>query len=71
MRLCCTALCQIAFRLYHANSHNANEWSKLIESIYPKSNSYFLMDKAYEYDKTLALVEAHDFIPVVFPAKKS
>ena len=29
------------------------------------------MDKAYEYDKTLALVEAHDFIPVVFPAKKS
>ena len=27
------------------------------------------MDRAYEYNKILVLVESHGFIPVVFPKK--
>ena len=51
------------------NSHDAHEWNKLIESIYSKNNSYLLVDRAYEYDKTIALAKAHGFHSVVPPKK--
>ena len=48
---------------------NRSQNTQDIESIYPKNNSYLLMDRAYEYDRTIALVKAHGFYPVVSPKK--
>ena len=65
--LCCTALRPLAFCLSPGNFRNAAEGRELIEFIYPKNNSYLLMDRSYEDNKTLALSEAHGFCPVVSP----
>ena len=58
-----------SFHLFPGSSHDAPEGRKLIESIYPKNNSYRLMDRAYEDDKTIALDKAHGFHAVVLPKK--
>ena len=71
LRLCCTFLCPVVFRLSPGNSHDVPEGRKLIESIYSKNNNYLLMDRAYENDKTLALTKNHRFKTVVPPKKKS
>ena len=47
--------CSVVFRLSHGNSHTAPKGRRLIVYIYPKDNSYLLMDRAYEDNKTLAL----------------
>ena len=59
LHLCCTALCSVAFHLFPGNSHDAPEGRKLIKSIYPKNDSYLLIDRAYDNDKTLDLAKAH------------
>ena len=59
----------VVFRLSPGNSHDALEGSKLIESIYPKDNTSFLMNGAYENGKTISLAKAHDFHAVVSPKK--
>ena len=69
LHLCYTASCPVVFHLSPGNFHNAPEGRKLIEFIYPKNNSYFLMDRAYEDDKTRALAKAHGFYLVVPPKK--
>ena len=69
LHLCCKASCPVVFHLSPGNSHDAPEGRKLIKSIYPKNNSYILMDRAYEDDKTIALAKAHGFHPVVPPKK--
>ena len=46
-----------------------HEGRKLIESTYSKSNSYLLIDRAYEDSKTLALSEAQGFHAVISPKK--
>ena len=51
------------------NSHDTPEGRKLIESIYAKNNSYLLMDRPYEDNKTIALAKAHGFHTVVPPKK--
>ena len=56
LHLCCTSSCPLVFHLSPRNSHDAPEGRKLIESIYSKNNNYLLMDRAYEDDKTLILV---------------
>ena len=63
--------CPVVFRLSPGNSHDAPEGTKLIESIYSKNNNYFLIDRAYEDDETLALAKNHGFKTVVPPKKKS
>ena len=40
------------------------------ESIYSKNNNYLLVDRSYEDDKTLALLEDHGF-KIVIPPKKN
>ena len=69
LNLCFAPLCLIVFRLSSDNSYDAPEGKKLIESIDSKNNNYFLMDRAYENDKTIALAKAHAF-HVVVPTKK-
>ena len=61
--------CLVIFHLSHGNSHGVHEVRKLIKSTYPKNNTYLLVDRAYENDKTLVLAEAHGFITVVPPKK--
>ena len=53
----------------HGNPNDAPEGRKLIKSIYLKNNSYILIDRAYEDDKTIVLAKAHGFRPVVPPKK--
>ena len=65
----CTDSCPVIFRLSPSDSHNAPKGMKFIESIYPKNNSYLLMDKAYEDDKTIAFAKTHDFHPVITSKK--
>ena len=67
--LYCTALCPVLFHLSPGNFHNASRGRKLIESIYSKSNSYLLVDRAYEDDKTIAFAKTHDFHPVITSKK--
>ena len=67
--LCFAASCSVVFYVSSSNSYDAPEGKKLIESIDSKNNNYFLMDRAYENDKTIALAEAHAF-HVVVPTKK-
>ena len=69
LHLRCTASCPVVFRLSPDNFHDTPEGRKLIESIYPKNNSYLLMDRAHEDYKTLALAKAHGFCTVVPPKK--
>ena len=69
LRLCCPPSCPAVFRLSPDNSHNAPKERKLIESIYSKNNNYFLMDRAYEDDKTLVLAKTYGFHTVVPPKK--
>ena len=64
----------IGFYLYFVQTLSSNfcyvpEGRKLIESIYPKNNSYLLMDRVYEYDKTIALIKTQGFHAVVPPKK--
>ena len=65
----CTASCPLVFRLSPGNFHDTPEGRKLIESIYSKNNSYFLVDRAYEGDRTIALARAHGFHAAVPPKK--
>ena len=67
--LCCTSLRPLAFCLSPGNFRNAAEGRELIEFIYPKNNSYLLMDRAYEDNKTLALPKAHEVHSVIKPKK--
>ena len=69
LHLCWTSLYPVAFHLFPGNSHGAPTGRKFIESIYPKNNSYLLVDRAYEDDKTIALAKAHGFHPVVHSKK--
>ena len=52
-----------------SKSHDAHDGRKLIESIYHKNNTYLLMDRAYEDDKSIALASAQDSHAVVPPKK--
>ena len=67
--LCCIVSCSVVFRLSPGNSHDAPEGKKIIESIYPKNNSYLLTDRVCEDDKTTALAKAHGFHLVVHSKK--
>ncbi len=58
------------------NNHQNNSIARsignlttLIKSIYSKNNNYLVMDRAYEDDKTLALVKNYWFRIVVLPKK--
>ena len=59
----------MVFRLLPGNYHGAPEGRKLLESLYSKNNNYFLMDRAYEDDKTLVLAEDRHFYTIVHPKK--
>ena len=61
LHLYCTSSCPVVFRLSPGNSHDATEGRKLIESIYPQNDSYLLLDRTYEDDKTIALAKAYYF----------
>ena len=61
LQSCCASLYPIVFHSSPANSPDAPEGRKLIESIYPKNNNYFLMDRAYEDNKTIALAKVTAF----------
>ena len=69
LHLCCTVSCLVVFCLSPGNLYDASKKIKLIESIYPKNNSYLLMDRVYEDDKTIALAKTHGFNAVVSPKK--
>ena len=69
LHLYCTASCPVVFRFSPGNSYDASGGRKLIKSIYPKNNSYLLMDRAYEDDKNRALAKFHGFHLVVPPKK--
>ena len=64
------SFCPVVFRLYPGNSHDVPEERKLIESIYPKNNSYLLIDRTHEDNNTLSLAKDHGFHAVV-PSKKN
>ncbi len=66
LHLCCTSSCPVVFRLSPVNSHDFHEE----RNIYCKNNNCLMMDKAYEDDKTLALLEDHGF-KIVIPPKKN
>ena len=66
LRLCCTSSCPVVFRLSPVNSHDFHEE----RNIYSKNNNCLMMDKAYEDNKTLALLEDHGF-KIVIPPKKN
>ncbi len=66
LRLCCTSSCPVVFRLSPINSHDFHEE----RNIYSKNNNCLMMDKAYEDNKTLALLEDHGF-KIVIPPKKN
>ena len=51
------------------NCHDAPEGGKLIESLGFKAGRHLLMDRAYEDDKTRALVLKQGLISVVHPKK--
>ena len=69
LHLYCTALCPLAFPLSPSNSYDAPEGRELVESMYSKNNTYLLMDRAYEADKTITLAKTHGFHAVVPPKK--
>ena len=65
----CTDSCLVIFRLSLGKSHDAPKERKLIESIYSKNNSYLLVNRVYEDNKTITLAKAHGFHAVVPPKK--
>ena len=66
LHLCRTSSCPVVFRLSPVNSHDFHEE----RNIYSKNNNCLMMDKAYEDNKTLALLEDHGF-KIVIPPKKN
>ena len=67
--VCASEKFVLKFQLSAGNRHNAPEGRKLIESLGLKTRGHLLMDRAYEDDKTRALVLKQWLIPVVPPKK--